>query len=94
MPTLQRLLNLVLAEDHKRGCEGRSYTCSCGYEAGVIDAAEAVERQEVVPLLREAHEALSEVFADHSKVNSLAWTNNAAEVIERLRREIGARKKG
>lgn len=91
MPTLQRLLNLVISEDHRRGCEGRTYTCSCGYEAGVIDAAEAVDRHKVVHLLREAHEALSEVFADHDKVNSLAWTDKAGGVITRLKREIGGR---
>lgn len=91
MPTLQRLLKLVIAEDHKRGCEGRTYTCSCGYEAGVIDAAEAVDRHQVVHLLREAHEALSEVFADNGKVNSLAWIDKAGGVITRLKREIGGR---
>lgn len=91
MPTLQRLLKLVIAEDHKRGCDGRTYTCSCGYEAGVIDAAEAVDQRKIVHLLREAHEALSEVFADHGKVNSLAWTDKAASVITRLKREIGGR---
>jgi hypothetical protein len=38
----QELVRHVLDEDHSRGCEGRCYTCSCGYDARTIELAEQV----------------------------------------------------
>lgn len=48
------LLKLVLREDHSRGCEGRRYTCSCGYDIKVLEAAEAAlaaDRPQKYPVL-------------------------------------------
>ena len=87
MPLLAHLLRLVLQDDHKRGCEGRNYICSCGYEAKVQDVAEEVRDRGTPNLLVDAQQVLAEVFKDHGKVASLNWTNRAAEVLERLEKE-------
>ena len=29
--------NDILADDHERGCQGRYYHCSCGYDDAVAD---------------------------------------------------------
>jgi hypothetical protein len=31
-------LRAVINDDHARGCEGRQYTCSCGYDDRVDEA--------------------------------------------------------
>lgn len=88
MHSLKRLLKLVLAEDHKRGCQGRSYVCSCGYEAAVIDQAEVVQKRDLSAIAQAAHDALQEVFADNGKVNSPAWMDKAGAVLSRLKSEL------
>lgn len=40
MRNIVRLINLVLGEDHSRNCEGRRYSCTCGYDVKVLDVAE------------------------------------------------------
>ena len=40
MKDIVRLINLVLGDDHKRNCDGRTYSCTCGYDLKVIEAAE------------------------------------------------------
>lgn len=40
MRNIVRLINLVLGDDHRRNCEGRTYSCTCGYDLKVIEAAE------------------------------------------------------
>ena len=42
--------------DHQRGCEGRTYTCTCGYDAALEARAEAAEAK--VAVLRKALEAV------------------------------------
>ena len=44
--------------DHQRGCEGRTYTCTCGYDAALEARAEAAEAQ--MARLRKALEACQE----------------------------------
>lgn len=45
LPT--RLRTVLSADDHKRGCQGREYVCTCGYDDKIIaitnEAAEAIE---------------------------------------------------
>jgi len=40
MNNIVRLINLVLGSDHTRNCEGRTYSCTCGYDIRVIETAE------------------------------------------------------
>lgn len=40
MRDIVRLINLVLGDDHRRNCDGRTYSCTCGYDLKVIEAAE------------------------------------------------------
>jgi hypothetical protein len=47
--------------DHQRGCEGRTYTCTCGYDAALEARAEAAEAQ--VARLREHLEVALETIA-------------------------------
>lgn len=40
---LSERIVLHLANDHKRGCDGRCYTCSCGYD----EAADALMNEAI-----------------------------------------------
>lgn len=37
----EAMARLVTRDDHDRGCGGRCYSCECGYDARVFDAASA-----------------------------------------------------
>ncbi len=37
--------DIFTREDHARGCQGREYTCSCGYDDRVQDAYAALEAE-------------------------------------------------
>jgi len=36
---VERLNNIWLDDDHERGCEGRNYTCTCGFDEQTWDTA-------------------------------------------------------
>jgi hypothetical protein len=36
----ERLRAIFRSDDHKRGCQGREYSCSCGYDARIQALAE------------------------------------------------------
>ena len=42
----------ILAEDHERGCQGRSYYCGCGYDERK-DAEIERQRQQIADFLAE-----------------------------------------
>lgn len=35
----------VLSDDHARGCQGREYVCTCGYDDRVADEIERLRNQ-------------------------------------------------
>ena len=43
-PPSDLLVGLLLDDDHKRGCQGRMYACTCGYDDAVQDAAMAARQ--------------------------------------------------
>lgn len=47
---VERLRALIPMDDHDRGCEGRNYTCQCGYddrmEDGITEAADRITELE------------------------------------------------
>ena len=43
MKDIVRLINLVLGDDHKRNCDGRTYSCTCGYDLKVIEVKALLE---------------------------------------------------
>lgn len=62
---IERLMD-VLSSDHKRGCDGRTYTCNCGYDDQVEQIADqATDRLEArldeVGRLREALEPFASI---------------------------------
>ena len=59
MNAAHRMLDLA-NDDHRRGCEGRTYTCSCGYDARV-DAALRDGASDLTNLLAARSEALAVV---------------------------------
>ena len=82
---VDRLNNIRSDDDHKRGCQGRTYSCSCGLDdrtrGTAIDAATEIAslRRE----LEEAREAL-EPFAeaahsydpDEGDGDDIAWSHD------------------
>jgi hypothetical protein len=36
-----------MASDHERGCQGREYTCTCGYDDSVADRITELEAENV-----------------------------------------------
>lgn len=57
MKKLERLLRLILVDDHAKHCQGREYTCECGYDVKVFDLAEAM----LVELIEQKRSATKEV---------------------------------
>lgn len=56
---VQRLHNIWRDDDHKRGCGGRSYDCTCGFDDRSFEtareAADLIERQsKIIEEMREA----------------------------------------
>lgn len=41
--------NIFVDEDHKRGCEGRSYRCTCGYDEKVMTRGNELEARLSTP---------------------------------------------
>ena len=41
---VDQLVALLLDDDHARGCMGRQYLCTCGYDTRVDHAADVVRR--------------------------------------------------
>lgn len=66
-PAVARLLAMISSDDHRRGCQGREYSCTCGYDdrkdAALAEAAAAIERlvaerDEARALVAEANNSL------------------------------------
>ncbi len=41
-----KLAAILIDDDHKRGCEGRFYTCECGYDDSLFEAADALQKMD------------------------------------------------
>jgi hypothetical protein len=37
---MTRANDMLINDDHDRGCQGREYSCACGYDARVLEAAQ------------------------------------------------------
>lgn len=75
----------LLADDHERGCEGRCYSCSCGYDAaveqGMKDAADELDRLHAdLSEERHAHNKTQFDLAQARKERALivAWLRDGA----------------
>lgn len=55
-------LNVIIDGDHERGCEGRTYSCSCGFDDRLLAATR--EAREVLTRQREEIAALVEALAN------------------------------
>lgn len=57
MTDIVERLREYASEDHERGCQGREYTCTCGYDEKrdplLIEAADTIERLRAA--LRDVH---------------------------------------
>jgi hypothetical protein len=63
---VERLRTFYTSEDHERGCKGREYDCSCGYDdngyALITEAADEIERlRKAIDQMTDAESTL-EVF--------------------------------
>lgn len=81
--SLQNVLLDHVDSDHQRGCQGRQYTCSCGYDAktktllrGAADAIQslsALHRQEWQPIETAPRDKWILVWRPASNVRDASW---------------------
>lgn len=76
--------------DHDRGCEGRMYTCTCGYDSRIFAAAEEAAAE--ITRLRAELERKDEALKDageivdacvHQEEPTLRWANEVLGKIDR-----------
>lgn len=67
-------------QGHKRGCEGRNYACTCGYDDRV--EAELSRLRSSNEAKRKALEQIRDVYFEDAK--ELQYLNAKATIIERL----------
>lgn len=62
---VERLNNIWANDDHRRGCQGREYSCSCGFDNRTAKTAEdaATEISRLRQLLSEAEKREAEARA-------------------------------
>jgi len=65
---------LLTRGDHERGCEGRTYTCTCGYDERMETALRTLSEQ-----LAEAREVIAKI-ADVTERASLPITYQVNEI--------------
>lgn len=75
--TLVERLDILIKDDHERGCQGRYYSCTCGYDNDCsqamqdaksrIEALEAALRPFAYAL--ETHEEVGRPYADDDRIN-------------------------
>jgi hypothetical protein len=58
--------------DHKKGCEGRTYTCTCGYDEA--QAAENETLRKALYRLGKAGQAIAETFTAYEELRDLDGT--------------------
>lgn len=66
-------------DDHERGCQGREYDCSCGYDGKrdtfLVEAADEIERLRAA--LKEIDNELNTAAQDDCE-NGVKWLNERA----------------
>ncbi len=78
---IDRLQQIVPNDDHARGCQGREYTCICGYDARkdalIAEAANALAAispaPAVAPIVDEPPAILEEIEAGMERVTPGPW---------------------
>lgn len=83
-------LQAVIEGDHKRGCAGREYSCSCGFDAKrdevLIQAAQTIRE------FRKQCEGMRDIISRARMVGSTlpgSWHNDAIHVLDAYRTFIG-----
>jgi hypothetical protein len=75
--TLIERLRIAATDDHERGCQGRNFACTCGYDAATQiacqDAARALEAADA------AISALSKLASEHQ------WTDRQIQALAAYR---------
>ena len=76
---VERLRNYA-TEDHDRGCHGREYSCSCGYDdqrdALLVEAADTIDRLRAA--LKEINRMANSLSGPDLVLNSIAREARAA----------------
>lgn len=77
---VERLRDMWSTDDHARGCQGREYDCSCGY-----DRRSEVTAQEAATLIMQQREelAVAERNRDAARGNFLTMQQAAAQLLAR-----------
>lgn len=88
---IERLMD-VLSSDHKRGCDGRTYTCNCGYDDQVEQIADqATDRLQALSAENERLEsALRIAIWSDPRARGLSQDDAIAEVKTKIASLKGA----
>lgn len=63
----ERLRDIYANDDHARGCEGRTYSCSCGFDDRTFQTAEEAESE-----ITRLQQALAAAEAERDKARGWA----------------------
>jgi hypothetical protein len=74
---------ITALNDHKKGCEGRTYTCTCGYDDA--QAAEIARLREAKWIVRHADTANDMVLIGMARDSAIAERDAARDENARLR---------
>ena len=75
--TLIERLRIAATDDHERGCQGRNFACTCGY-----DAATQIACQDAARALEAADAAISALSGN---AFALQWTEHKTQALAAYR---------
>jgi hypothetical protein len=77
--TLIERLRIAATDDHERGCQGRNFACTCGYDAATqIACQDAARALEAADRALEAADAMAQAMIDVDNAFSRREHINAA----------------